>query len=136
MFVSHSHADNEFGLRLVRDLRQALGGQEETVWFDAAGGLHGGETFIERIRDEVRERPVFIVIVSPDAMGSRFVNHEVSLALSYDINSPGGKLIVPVLYRECDMREDLAMRHGVSFLPPRSYDEAFRDLLAVVSQAR
>jgi hypothetical protein len=120
----------------VHDLRLALGGEEETVWFDTAGSLIPGDTFINKIREEVRERPVFVVIVSPDSMRSRFVDYEVSLAFTYDINSPGGKLIVPVLYRECELRDDLGMRHGISFLPPRRYEDALSDLLTVVNQAQ
>jgi hypothetical protein len=138
VFVSYSHEDSEFGKRLIRDLRQRLGGHEETVWFDTEGGLHGGDAFIDKIMEEVRDRPIFIVIVSPESMSSRFVNHEIRLAIQFDLSddSPGGKLIVPVLYRECAMRPDLSMRQGVSFLAPRPYQEAFDELMAVVNQVK
>ncbi|HEV2459809.1 MAG TPA: EVE domain-containing protein, partial [Ktedonobacterales bacterium] len=43
IFVSHSHQDNDFGMRLVHDLRLALGGSEESVWYDTSGGLHVGD---------------------------------------------------------------------------------------------
>jgi hypothetical protein len=84
----------------------------------------------------VRERPVFIVVVSPDSMQSRSVDYEVRLAVTNDIRSPSGKLIVPVMYRECEMPVNLAMREWLSFLPPRRYEDALNDLLTVVKEAR
>jgi hypothetical protein len=80
IFVSHSHTDNEFGLQLVQDLRRALGGHEESVWYDASGGLHGGNQWWRTIVSEIKARPVFIVVVSPDAMASPWVNDEIDLA--------------------------------------------------------
>ena len=37
VFISHSHADNDFGVRLAEDLRRALG-DEQSVWYDVSGG--------------------------------------------------------------------------------------------------
>src|SRR4051794_7991353 len=42
VFVSYSRLDHEFALKLVDDLRQHLGGQEETVWIDTQQ-LSGGQ---------------------------------------------------------------------------------------------
>ena len=41
IFVSHSHKDNDFGMKLVPDLRQVLA-DESIVWYDALSGSHGG----------------------------------------------------------------------------------------------
>jgi hypothetical protein len=70
IFVSHSHKDNDFGVRLVEDLRTALGGGDETVWYDASGGLHGGDAWWRTIVAEIKARPVFIVVASPESMAS------------------------------------------------------------------
>lgn len=143
IFVSHSHKDNEFGLRLVADLRSALGGDESAVWYDAAGGLSGGSAWWRRIRTELTERDTFLVILSPDALASPWVNDEIDLAWKQK-NATGdgtggtsggrGKRIVPVLYRPCRVREDLALLDNttVSFLPPVSYEAAFAYLLDVL----
>jgi hypothetical protein len=53
IFVSHSHQDNAFGVRLVQDLRAALGGDEAAVWYDASGGLHGGDEWWRKIVAEI-----------------------------------------------------------------------------------
>ena len=42
IFISHSTKDNDFGLRLARDLRQVISDQD-AVWLDALGGLQGGD---------------------------------------------------------------------------------------------
>ena len=57
---------------------------------------------------------------------------EIDLAWKLKNNAPGGKLIVPVLHRECELRDDLTTRQFVSFVPPRPYDEALHDLLATI----
>src|SRR5262249_58618393 len=80
IFVSHSHQDNDFGVRLVHALRLALGGKEESVWYDQSGGLHAGDEWWRVIRQELEQRPIVIVIVSPDAIASEFVNKELDMA--------------------------------------------------------
>ena len=58
LFVSHSHEDDGFCLRLIADLRTRLG--EEAVSYDTSGGLHGGDRWWERIIAEITERPFFV----------------------------------------------------------------------------
>jgi hypothetical protein len=134
IFVSHSHVDNDFGIKLVQDLRRALGGGETAVWYDVAGGLHGGDAWWRKIVEEITARPIFLVVLSPDAAASQWVNDEIDLAWQQK-NSPAGKLIVPVLYRDCSIRADLRTRHIVSFQSPKPYDAAFAELLEALGLA-
>jgi hypothetical protein len=137
VFLSYSRVDEQFALRLLHDLRQRLGGSDEAVWMDTQQ-LQGGQLFEDVIMEEIRDRPVFIVIVSPDSMASRSVKNEIGLAIHMDLadDSPGEKLIVPVLYREASMPPNLGMRNWVSFLPLRRYEESLDELMTVVNQAR
>ena len=127
IFISHSHKDNEFGVKLVEDLRRVLG-DESAVWYDAKGGLHGGDTWWSKIIEEITARNIFIVVLSPDSMSSPWVNDEINLAWRQK-NSPEGKRIFPILYRQCKSRGDLDTLHNINFLPPRTYEDAFNDLL-------
>jgi len=127
IFLSHSHLDNEFGTRLAQDLRRMLA-DESAVWYDVLGSLHGGDTWWEKIVDELTARPVFMVILSPDAIISPWVRDEINLAWKQK-NSKAGKLILPLLYRECKVREDLDTLQVISFLSPRSYESAFNEIL-------
>jgi TIR domain len=116
IFLSHSHMDNEFGTRLAQDLRYALK-DENAVWYDVLGGLHGGENWWEKIVEEITSRDVFIVVLSPDAVQSPWVRDEINLAWKQK-NSLRGKLIIPLLYRACRVREDLDTLQVISFLSP------------------
>ena len=127
IFISHSHKDNEFGVKLVEDLRRVLG-DESAVWYDARGGLQGGDTWWRKIMQELRTRNTFIVVLSPDSVASGWVNSEIDLAWRQK-HSPSGKLIIPLLYRQCEIRDDLDTLQFISFLPPRTYEESFHELL-------
>src|SRR5689334_5381494 len=74
IFVSHSHQDNAFCHVLVKALR----GAGVDVWYDEhnMGSGRLGPT-IER---EERERPVFVVILSPAALHSPWVEDETRWA--------------------------------------------------------
>ncbi len=126
IFVSHSHADNDFGVQLVHSLRRAYG--EDVVWYDSQGGLYGGDNWWHTILKELTERAVFIVVLSPDAVKSKWVNDEITIAWDQK-NSPAGKTIIPILYRDCKLRPDLKTLQYVSFLPPNTYNQAFYDLM-------
>lgn len=127
IFVSHSHHDNDFGIQLVKDLRLALGGQEDSVWFDAAGSLHPGDAWWRIILEELEQRPIVIAILSPEAMDSIHVSRELDIAVFKN------KHIIPVLYRECDMKDrpDIALLQYVSFVDA-NYEQALQDLLAAL----
>ncbi len=122
IFVSHSHLDNDFGTRFAQDLRRALG-DESAVWYDVLGGLHGGETWWEKIVAELTARDVFIVALSPDAMNSSWVRREITMAFNES------KFILPVLHRSCSIRADLKILQIISFLAPKSYEQAFGEVL-------
>src|SRR5205823_13064249 len=115
IFVSHSHLDNDFGTRLTQDLRRVLN-DESAVFYDVLGGLHGGETWWEKIVEELSARDVFLLVLSPDAMNSLWVRREINIALNKN------KLILPVLHRPSTIRADLEIIQIISFLAPKPYE--------------
>src|SRR2546421_12156369 len=80
IFVSHSSKDSNFGIKLVRALRRVLG-DEDAVWYDELGGLEAGDRWWRKIVKELRDRWVFIVVLSPNALTSSWVNDEINIAL-------------------------------------------------------
>lgn len=132
IFVSHSHEDDAFGVRLVSDLRRELGGGEDAVWYDSSGGLRGGDAWWAEIRRQVEARHIFVVILSPAAMQSKWVSDEVDMAWRL-LHSKQRTRIIPVLYRPCTPRLDLQIIQQISFLEPTSYEAAFRDLMAAIN---
>ncbi|HEX8731981.1 MAG TPA: SUMF1/EgtB/PvdO family nonheme iron enzyme [Ktedonobacterales bacterium] len=127
VFISHSSTDNMFGEQLANRLKSLLG-DDERVWYDNAD-LEPGDPFWETITGEIKTRSVFIVIVSPDSMDSKWVHDEVLFAIGErnNRNSPG-KLIIPVIYAQCPMKWALDIDQGVSFLPPVAFDDAVERL--------
>jgi tetratricopeptide (TPR) repeat protein len=126
IFVSHSHLDNDFGTKFAQDLRRALN-DESAVWYDVLGGLHGGETWWEKIIEELTARDVFIVALSPDAMNSSWVRLEIDMAFNEN------KFIIPVLHRNCSIRADLKIKQIISFLAPKPYEQAFQEVLLALA---
>jgi hypothetical protein len=88
IFVSYSRRDQEFVTRLASDLDAQVAG----VWFDHSS-IQIGEKWHDEIIEGIRECKAFILVLSPDAMQSRYVREELNKALEL------GKTIFPVIYR-------------------------------------
>lgn len=132
VFISHSHKNDEFGLKLLQDLRRALG-EVQAVWYDSSGGLDGGDAWWAKIVAEISRRPVFLVILSPDAIASKWVRDELFMAWNQK-NSRDGKRIIPVLARTTEIGEDLKTLQVVSFLPPETYESALTKLIGAIKR--
>lgn len=98
-FVSHSHEDNAFCHAIVAALRDA----GADVWYDEhnLGSGRLGPT-IER---ELRDRHIFVVILSPDALRSQWVEDETRWAYGLLRRDPK-RIIQPITaatFREEDI---------------------------------
>ena len=88
IFISYSRRDQEFVSRLAADLNEQVAG----VWFDQSA-LQVGQNWHDAILDGIRDCKAFVVVLSPDAIESRYVHEEVETALRL------GKPIFPIIYR-------------------------------------
>ena len=79
VFVSHSHADNEYCRIFVAALREALG-EDDAVWYDEYN--LGWGRLRQVIDRELLQRQHFIAIMSHAAVASDWVNREIDAALS------------------------------------------------------
>jgi len=75
IFVSHNSQDAKWCHTFVAALRQT----EVDVWYDEHN-LGYGQLMTE-IERELRTRPIFIVVLSPTAVASKWVQREVSAAI-------------------------------------------------------
>jgi tetratricopeptide (TPR) repeat protein len=91
IFVSHSHHDDALCRQLVADLRTA----DTDVWYDEHN-LGSGQ-LIDTIERELRDRPVFIVILSPPALSSPWVRDETKWAYNLYRRDQTQRIILPVL---------------------------------------
>ncbi len=132
IFISHSHEDADFCLKLVADLRARLG--DDAVWYDASGGQHGlqgGEAWWDQIVAEITARPYFLVVLSPHASASRWVPQEMGIAFRQHVEL--GKRLLPVRLAEAPRRADWAGIQEFSFVAPRTYEQALADLLQALN---
>ena len=104
VFISHSSADLDFVARLASDLDTRLG-DPHAVWYDARG-LRGADQWWPVIRQELTDRYVFLIVLTPAAVASKWVRDELTIAWNQR-NGAVGKLILPLLLMPCEVPEDL-----------------------------
>jgi hypothetical protein len=97
IFISYSRRDQEFVTRLASDLDAQVAG----VWFDQST-IQIGENWHEEIMEGIRDCKAFILVLSPDAIESRYVREELNKALEL------GKPIFPILYRPAPWKDEIA----------------------------
>ena len=90
LFISHSTQDDGF----VRELRQALGYFNRDVWIDSRE-LRGGDPLLEEIKKGIEEASAYAVVVSTDALQSKWVGKELRHAL--EVQKQRGKDKFPVV---------------------------------------
>lgn len=90
LFISHSSQDDGF----VRDLRQGLAGLGQEAWIDSRE-LHGGDALWPEIQKAIEDASGYAVVVSPDALQSKWVGKELRHAL--DVRQQRGREKFPVI---------------------------------------
>ena len=133
IFLSHHSKDHDFCIHVVNDLRRILG-NDDAVWYDARGGIPGGNAWWQEIEQELKVRQIFIVILSPDSVVSTSVNEEIDIAWrrQNDPNPANRIRIVPVLYRLCQVPMSLKSLPVVNTLPSKSYETALQEILTAL----
>ena len=90
LFISHSSRDDGF----VRDLRAALADQGHDAWIDSRE-LRGGDPLWPEIQKAIEQASAFAVVVSPEALQSKWVGKELRHALK--LRDERGKHQFPVI---------------------------------------
>ena len=122
-FLSYSHRDQEFVLRLARDLR-AAGSQ---IWVDQID-IHPSDRWDRAVEAAVRDCGGMLLILSPSSAASDNVLDEVTVALE------AGKPVIPVRIEPCHLPLRLAR---VQFIDATSdYADTLRRCRAAMITAR
>ena len=90
LFISHSSQDDAF----VRELQQALGDLGQDVAIDSRE-LRGGDPLWPEIQKAIEDASAYAVVVSTDALQSKWVGKELRHAL--DVQKQRGKEQFPVI---------------------------------------
>lgn len=123
VFISHSGKDKPFVDRLVSDLAS----HGVPVWYDKLD-MKIGDSIPQKINEALLEAKYFLIVLSPNALESRWVKEELNAALMRQIAS-GGTFLLPVLYQECEIPPLLKHRNFADFR--ESYDKGIQDILTV-----
>jgi hypothetical protein len=118
VFISHTHVDKPFVRRIGADLA-ALGAR---VWIDDAE-LNIGDSLMGRIAAAIDEMEFLVVVLSPDAVASTWVQQELELAMSSQLAEKKVKTL-PLLYRPCQIPCFLRGKLYADFTEAHKYDES------------
>jgi TIR domain len=88
-FLSYSHTDRKYVLEITRHLTDA----GISLWADQAVGV--GDQFDEQIQRQIDNCAVFMVVLTPEAVASRWVLREIKYADESSVP------IVPLLLKPC-----------------------------------
>ncbi len=90
VFISYSRKDIKFVKRLAEDLNAA----GFTVWYDLSG-LDGGTTWGSEIQSAIENSQFFLVVLSPNALASKWVQREFLFAENCNLK------VIPLQYLPC-----------------------------------
>ncbi|MCB8928042.1 MAG: SUMF1/EgtB/PvdO family nonheme iron enzyme [Ardenticatenaceae bacterium] len=79
IFISHAHQDAELAQRLATDLRA----NDWQTWI-APDSIKPGESWVKAISRGLDESAIFVLVLTPDAVRSRWVEHETNVAISLE----------------------------------------------------
>jgi hypothetical protein len=108
IFISHSAKDKSLADRLANDLRAA--GME--VWYDS-DEINVGDSILEKIEQGAKS-DFMVIILSPESVASWMVKQEMVMFLNEE-RRRGYSLILPVLYKDCDIPPLLEGRRYADF---------------------
>jgi hypothetical protein len=79
IFISYANIDQEFAYRLAMDLREA--GFE--IWI-APASIYPGEKWVDAINRGLLECGIFLLVLTPEAVNSKWVYDETSVAIALE----------------------------------------------------
>ena len=101
-FLSHSSADNVLAKKIYRFLRD----QAVSVWFDRVE-LRPGDSLMAKIASGITSSDILLVLVTENSKKSPWVEKELAIALTKEVNGTGPK-VIPILLTSCEIPTILA----------------------------
>lgn len=121
IFISYSRTDSAFVDRLEANL-QSSGFR---TWVDRRK-LEGGQDWVDQLQEAIDQCQVILVVLSPEAVQSKYVRMEYRYALSQN------KLVIPLEYRP--LRTIPIDLHTIQRIIFQNYDQGLQNLLHTLSR--
>ena len=125
IFISHSSKDKKFVFELGKDLREL--GHEP--WLDE-WEIKVGDCIPSKIDQAIGEADYVIVVLSPDAVNSGWVEREWQSKYWDEINK-NKTLVLPILISDCQIPDLLKTKKYADFR--NDYQVGFADLIAAIT---
>src|ERR1043166_4170966 len=126
IFLSHNHTDHAFAQRLATEL--TLVGVP--VWIDEAQ-IRPGDSLLTKLEQGLRDTEYLGVILSPEAVESRWVRVELNAALQIEIRADRVK-VLPILLRDCEMPAFLLDKVHIDFTRADKFYESTAKLIRFI----
>jgi len=107
-FLSHSSDDKALATTIERLLRD----EAVAVWFDRLE-LRPGDSLLKKIGEGISSSDFLLVLVTDNSMRSAWVEKEIEIALTQEINGKGPK-VIPLLHKGCEIPAILADKYYVT----------------------
>lgn len=134
IFLSHSKTDEDW----VRDLTKRLEkekckGRKLRVFFSPRD-IRPGENIAEAIQKGISKSRYVGVVMSPAAMRSPFVKHELNLTLDMILRKETRKdALIPILLRKCKrVPKELRYINRINFTDASNFEISYKRLVAVI----
>jgi|GEM_PF-6737041 len=123
VFISYGGPDAAFAKKLAKDF-EANGIR---VWF-AEWDLDYGDDIVQSIENGLIATSKFVIVLSPEAVKRPWVRKELSSAFQQAL-SGSGKLILPVMYRQCQPPPFLASHRLADFTNEAQYELRISEII-------
>jgi hypothetical protein len=130
VFLSHNSNDKAW----VRELAKRLTQDGVVVWLDEAE-LNIGDSLIDKISAAIDEMKFVAAVISPQSVQSAWVQKELSLAMSKEIN--GRRVtVLPLLIEQCELPAALRDKLYADFTKPSNFNSEYKKLLRAIGVQR
>jgi hypothetical protein len=106
-FLSHSSADKLLSTTIYRKLRD----EAVAVWFDQLE-LRPGDSLLKKIDEGISTSDFLLALVTDNSKHSAWVDKEIAIALTQEINGKGPR-VIPLLLKGCEIPTILADKYHV-----------------------
>lgn len=121
VFISYSRIDEDFVLRLAKDLTD----NGIAVWTDKK--MLVGDSLTREIADAIIAQDYFIFIMSPVSVTSAWCLQELEIALTHQLEIRKNK-VLPIAYADCRAPNELRGKLALNFTHTANYDESLAAL--------
>ena len=121
IFISHAYEDAGFAHRLANDLKN----QGWRVWI-APDNIRPGEKWMDALNRGLSESGVYIVVLTPDAVDSKWVHDETNVAIM--LKKEDGIHFIPLHLKSCNVPLLWKLYQQIGF--DGLYEDGLRELLS------